>query len=70
MNATQPLSKFGFLGDLRAVQTRIAEEVGRAAATLHSLQSAAEAGEIASIPPAELARLLGDARAALLLVAS
>lgn len=61
----KPVSKFGLLGDLGILQTRIGRNIGLASGIVHSLRQAAEAGEIGQIPQAELIRLLTEVKTAL-----
>jgi len=66
----KPVSKFGLLGDLGVLKSRIERNVRLAAGTVHNLRVAAEAGEISKIPQAELVRLLTEVQEALDAVAA
>ena len=58
-------NRFGLLGDLNVLKSKVERNVRLAAGTIHNLRVAAEAGEINKIPQAELVRLLTEAQAAL-----
>lgn len=63
-------SKFGLLGDLGILSSKVQRNVRLAAGTLHNLRQAAETGEIFAIPTVELVRLLTEAQEALDAVSS
>lgn len=66
----KPVSKFGLLGDLGILQSRIQRNVRLAAGTVHSLRQAAEEGTYATIPQDVLVRLLTEVQESLDAVAT